>query len=480
MHDMIIDDLIVAGMMNNEEYARKIAPHVLPEYFSDPKHRALFTLASNYFQKFNKLPTADVLKIGSRVLKDFPSHELGKINEMIDAYAEKEQQDTTWMTEQTETFCKDRAIYNAIMDSISIIDGSDNKRGVDALPSILQEALSVSFNTAVGHSYLMDAEARYALYSKEEARVPFDIDILNYITGGGLSNKSLTVLLAQSGGGKSLVMCHMAAGMLRSNKNVLYISMEMAEEKIAERIDANLLDTPINKLQSLGKDKFMTKIDGVSSKTKGRLFIKEYPSGRAHSGHFRALLSELKTKQDFVPDVIFVDYLGICASSTVKMGQSVNTYVYLKYVAEELRALAMEHDLPIVTAGQVNRNGYNNSDMELTDISDSLSIVMTADLILGVIRSEELDASNQLMMVQMKNRYRDPADHKRFLVGVDRSKMKLMGLDEAASTGGLMKEPDLAKAMQHVASEAQNSTKPGGFIFSKRPGVNLGSLNTNT
>lgn len=473
----MIDELIISGIFQNENYSRKIIPHVQSDYFSDPSLKLIYKLASGFFLKFNKLPTPEAIKVGIDVQqKDTGAGDKSAIYSKIDQISKLEPQDQDWLMEQTESFCKNRAIFNAIMDSISIIDGTDKTRTVDSLPKMLQDALSVTFNSAVGHSYIDDAEHRYDLYTKEEARVPFDINILNDITRGGLANKSLTVLLSQSGGGKSLVMCHMAAGMIRDGKNVLYITMEMAEEKIAERIDSNLMDTPIDKIESMGKERFLTKIESIKAKSSGKLFIKEYPSGRAHSGHFRALLSELKTKQNFVPDVIFVDYLGICASSTLKLGNSVNTYVYLKSVAEELRALSMECDLPIVTAGQVNRNGYNNSDLDLTDISDSLSIVMTADLILGVVRTEELDASNQIMMVQMKNRYSDPSINKRFLVGVDRSKMKLYDLGET-STDGMMREPDLAKAMSNV-SKSRPEKPSGDFVFSKKPGVNLSSLTT--
>lgn len=440
----MIDDLIISGLMNNEEFTRKAVPHIQPDYFSDPIKRVLYKLASAYFSKFNRLPTADILKLGVGTQRDISVSDHATVFAMIDGYGMKDPENSSWLLEQTEEFCKGRAIYNAIMDSIAIIDGSDKDRTVEALPTLLQQALAVSFNTAVGHSYIDDASTRFDAYTRVDARLPFNIRILNTITGGGLVKKSLSVWLAQSGGGKSLVMTHMAAGFLADSRNVLYITLEMSEEKISERIDANLMDVQIDQLDKMGKDRFLSKIDSIREKTKGRLYVKEYPQGRAHTGHFRALLSELKTKQNFVPDVILVDYLGICASSTIKLGGSVNTYVYAKAVAEELRALAMEVDLPIITAAQVNRNGYNNSDMDLTDISDSLGIVMTADLILGIIRSEELDAQNQIMMVQMKNRYSDPSSNKRFLVGIDRAKMKLLDLDYEDSVAGLMKEPNYA------------------------------------
>jgi replicative DNA helicase len=440
----MIDDLIIAGLLFDEKYSRKVAPHVQKEYFSDQAKKEIFAIAVNHFLKFNTLVSKEILKIELENAKSIAASEYERANKYIEEISYSEQ-NLDWMVEQTEKFCKDRSIYNAIMDSISIIDGSDKKRTVEVLPKLLQDALSVTFDTEVGHSYIDDAERRFDAYSAEESRIPFDLDVLNTITRGGLPNKTLSVILAQSGGGKSLIMSHMSAGFLKSNKNVLYITLEMAEEKIAERIDANLLDVEIDKLESLGKDRFMNKITAIKEKTTGRLFVKEFPSGRAHSGHFRALINELKVKQNFVPDVIFVDYLGICASSSVKLSGSINTYTYLKHVAEELRALSMEFDLPIVTAGQVNRNGYNNSDLDLTDISDSLGIVMAADLILGVVRTETLDSLDQIMFVQMKNRHSDPSAMKRFLVGIDRSKMKLHDLGSDNATCGIMKEPELNK-----------------------------------
>ena len=339
------------------------------------------------------------------------------------------------MVEKTEAFCKDRALYNAIMKSITIIDGKDQKLSREAIPSILQEALGISFNTAVGHSYLDDADKRFDFYTRVESKILFDIEMLNKITNGGLTRKSLTMLLAVSGGGKSLVMSHMSAGFLREGYNVLYISLEMSEEKIAERIDANLMDIEVDKIKDMGKDIFCTKINNIAAKTRGRLFIKEYPNGSAHTGHFRGLLEELKTKQNFVPDVIMVDYLGICASARVKMGGSVNSYAYLKSISEELRALAVENDVPVVTAGQVNRGAYGSSDIDLSDTSESMGIIHTCDLVLGLVRTEELDEMDQLMLVQLKNRYSDPAINKRFTVGLKRSKMKLYDLELMATSG---------------------------------------------
>jgi archaellum biogenesis ATPase FlaH len=384
-----------------------------------------------------------------------------------------------WLVEKTEAFCRDRALYNAIMKSITIIDGKDQKHNREAIPSILQEALGISFNTAVGHSYLDNASERFDFYTRVESKIVLDIEMFNKITNGGLSRKTLNILLAQSGGGKSLVMSHMAAGCLRDGLNVLYISMEMSEEKIAERIDANLLDVEVDKIKDLGKDIFCTKISNLAAKTHGRLFIKEYPSGTAHTGHFRGLLEELKTKQDFVPDIIFVDYLGICASSRVKMGGSVNSYAYLKSVAEELRAFATENDVPIVTAGQVNRGGYNTSDLDMTDISESLGIVMTADIILGIVRTEELDDMGQVMFVQMKNRYSDPTVNKRFTVGLNRAKMKLYDLEGMANSSFTSDAANKTYASK-LAQKPQEETLVSEDVIESLPiaGIKPKTINT--
>lgn len=430
---MRVEETILSNLMLDEEYARKVIPHLEKEYFAERVDALLYDEIQTFFLKFNTVPTREILSVQiadkNGVSQSDAEEALSRVKNLS-----SEKKNLEWAVEKTEQFCRDRALYNAIMKSITIIDGKDQKHNRDAIPTILQQALGISFNTAVGHSYLDDAERRFDFYSKEESKIVLDIEMFNRITNGGLTRKSLNILLAQSGGGKSLVMSHMAAGCLRNGYNVLYISMEMSEEKIAERIDANLLDVEIDKIKDLGKDIFVTKVHNIAAKTHGRLFIKEYPSGGAHTGHFRGLLEELKTKQNFVPDIIFVDYLGICASARVKLGGSVNSYAYLKQVSEELRALATEFDVPVVTAGQVNRGGYNSTDLDVTDTSESLGIVMTADLILGLVRTEELDDMNQLMVVQMKNRYSDPSVNKRFTVGLNRPKMKLYDLEEMSNS----------------------------------------------
>lgn len=430
---MRIEDTILCNLLHNEEFARKAIPHLSESYFSDRVDAVLFSELSSYFLKYNQVADTDSIKLQLAQRKGISDEELATSVEKLEKFEESEQR-LDWLLEKTEAFCKDRAVYNAIMQAILILDGKDKMHNKEAIPSILQSALGVSFDMAVGHSYIDDASDRYDFYTRVEESLPFDIDMLNSITNGGLKKKTLTILLAESGGGKSLVMSHFAASNLRQGKNVLYVTMEMGEERIAERIDANLLDCDIDKIVNLGKDVFETKISNIQAKTNGRLFIKEYPTGAAHTGHIRGLLEELKTKQNFTPDVIYVDYLGICASARVKVGGSVNTYTYLKFVAEELRSLAVEYDVPLVTAGQVNRGGYGSTDIDLTDTSESMGIVMTADLILAMIRTEELDDLGQLMFKQLKNRFSDPNNFKRFVVGLNRSRMKLYDLDKFEQT----------------------------------------------
>jgi archaellum biogenesis ATPase FlaH len=338
----------------------------------------------------------------------------------------KEKIDNNWLNDATEKWCQDRAIYNAVMESISIIDGKHESLTKNALPDLLSKALGISFDTNVGHDYVENAEQRFEFYHTEEDRIPFDLDYFNKITKGGVPNKTLNIALAGTGVGKSLFMCHVAANALTQGKNVLYITMEMAEERIAERIDANLLNVPIDQLANMSKDMFTRKVNSLTKKTNGKLIIKEYPTGSAHAGHFRALLNELKLKRQFVPDMIFIDYLNICASSRMKtMGGSINSYTYIKAIAEELRGLAVEFNIPLFSATQTTRSGYSNSDVGLEDTSESFGLPATADLMFALISTEELEKLGQFMVKQLKNRYNDPTMHKRFVVGVDRSKMRL-------------------------------------------------------
>jgi archaellum biogenesis ATPase FlaH len=355
-----------------------------------------------------------------------------KCETVINSLRTDKDTDAQWLEDETEKFCKDKAVYNAIMQSIQIIDGSEKNLSKDALPSILSEALGVGFDSNVGHDYIENAESRYEFYHRLEEKMPFDLDFFNKITEGGLSNKTLNIALAGTGVGKSLFMCHMAAGAIAQGKNVLYITLEMAEERIAERIDANMMNVAIQDLKDLSKSMFTQRIDKIKNKIEGRLVIKEYPTASAHAGHFKALLSELKLKRTFVPDIIFIDYLNICASSRFRANANANSYTIIKSIAEELRGLAVEFDLPIVSATQTTRSGYANSDVELTDTSESFGLPATADLMFALISTEELEQQGQIMVKQLKNRYSDPTKNKRFMVGVDRSKMRLYDLDTEA------------------------------------------------
>ena len=431
---MKIEETIIRGLMSDEEFARRVTPHIETNFFQDRAEAMVVGEITEFFTKFATLPSKEILRIqlGQKtgISEDVYSNALTLIDKI-----ETGEQNRDWLLEQTEKFCKDRSVYNAIVDSLKIIEGTDKNRSPDAIPSILQSALSISFNSAVGHSYIDDAASRYDYYNRKEERIPFDLEILNKVTNGGLPKKTLSMVLAHSGGGKSLAMCHFAAANIRKGKNVLYITLELSEERVAERIDANLMNIEVNNIKNLSRDAYMTKIDNIASKSHGKLFIKEYPPGAAHSGHFRALIEELKIKKNFVPDVIYVDYLGICASSRVKMSGSMNSYSYLKYVSEELRGLAVEFDVPVVSAGQVNRSGFEASDFDLTSISDSMGIVHTCDLILGMIRTEELDALGNTMWKQLKNRFGDLGYYTRFVVGINRAKMKMYDLEQYAQDG---------------------------------------------
>jgi replicative DNA helicase len=431
---MRIEQKILASLIHNEEYCRKVAPFVEPSYFQERLEKVVAEETLGFFSKYNKLPTQDIIKIELNNRKDITDKELQEAQRIVDML-HKDRTDETWLIENTEKFCKDRSVYNAILESIKIIEGKDTKLTQDSIPKILQDALSISFDQHVGHNYLADANERYDFYHRKEEKVAFDLDMLNKITSGGMSKKSLNVVLAGTGAGKSLFMCHVASSTLMQGRNVLYITMEMAEEKIAERIDANLMNLSMDELKVVDRAAFTNRVDKISKKTQGKLIIKEYPTASAHSGHFRALLEEIKGKLDFIPDLLIIDYLNICSSARLKMGASVNSYMYIKSIAEELRGLAVEYNIPILTATQTTRGGFNNSDVELTDTSESFGLPATADLMIALIRSEELDELNQIMVKQLKNRYADPSYYKRFVIGVDRSKMKLYDCEESAQTG---------------------------------------------
>ena len=429
-----IEQTILRNLLTDEKYMRKVLPFIKPDYFQGV-YRTLFKETGKYVAKYNKLPTSETLIIELQESSNISNEQFQMSVDIIPQLFTNEEIDHDWLLDSTEKWCQDRAIHNAIMESISIIDGKHDKLTKGALPDLLSKALGVAFDTNVGHDYVENAEERYEFYHTEEDRIPFDLEFFNKITKGGFPNKTLNIALAGTGVGKSLFMCHVAASALVDGKNVLYITMEMAEERIAERIDANLLNIPIDQLETMPKDMFTTKVADLARKTTGKLIVKEYPTGSAHSGHFRGLLNELKLKRRFEPDIIFVDYLNICASSRMKaMGGSINSYTYIKAIAEELRGLAVEFELPIFSATQTTRSGYSNTDIGLEDTSESFGLPATADLMFALISTEELEREGQMMVKQLKNRYNDPTKNKRFVIGVDRSKMRLFDVDENDQT----------------------------------------------
>ena len=420
---------ILNHLLNNEDFCRRVVPYLKKEYF-DGEHKIVFDLITDFVRDHNKLPTSRVLEIEIQKVSA-PDETLTRSYDLIQEIAVKSDIDTEYLIRESEKWCRDKAIYGAIMNSIQIIDGKNKEVSEGAIPEILQEALGVSFDQAIGHDYINDADSRYEFYNNEEEKIPFDLDIFNKMTKGGLPNKTLNIALAGTGVGKSLFMCHMSSSALSEGKNVLYITMEMAEERIAERIDANLMDLPIQQLTELPKNVFDEKIKKIAKGSIGKLIVKQYPTGAAHVGHFRALLNELKLKKNFVPDMIFVDYLNICASARVK-NTAANSYTIIKSIAEELRGLAVEFDVPIMSATQTTRSGYSNTDVGLEDTSESFGLPATADLMFALISTEELEELNQIMVKQLKNRYNDPTKYKRFVIGIDRAKMKLYDVEESA------------------------------------------------
>ena len=425
-----IETTIISNLIYNEEYCRKVLPFIKTQYFNDKKERVVFEIVCEFVVKYGKMITKEILHIELDNRKDISDSELADSNQIV-ANISDNSSDYQWLLDTTEKWCRDRAIYLALMESIQIADDESDKQNRDAIPHILSEALAVSFDHNIGHDYINDFESRFEFYHRDEEKIPFDLEFFNKITKGGLPNKTLNVALAGTGVGKSLFMCHLASSVLLQNKNVLYITLEMSEEKIAERIDANLLNVNIQSLMNLSHGDFETKINKLSKKTQGKLIIKEYPTASAHSGHFKSLLNELSLKKSFKPDIIFVDYLNICASSRYK-GSAVNSYTYVKSIAEELRGLAVENNVPIVSATQTTRSGYGNSDVDLTDTSESFGLPATADLMFALISSEELDNLGQIMVKQLKNRYNDPTIFKRFVIGIDRAKMRLYDVDQSA------------------------------------------------
>ena len=426
-----IENTIIRNLVLNEEYTRKVLPFLRPEYFENTHEKIIFEESAKFIVEYDKCPTKEILSIECEKRKDINDDTYKEISTYLkDISTEPVQED--WLVDSTEKWCKERAIYLALVESISIADGHDIKKGVDAIPSILSDALAVGFDNHVGHDYLEDYEERFDFYHRKEDKIEFDLELFNKITKGGLPNKTLNIALAGTGVGKSLFMCHVASSVLLQGKNVLYITLEMAEEKIAERIDANLLNIPVQQLTDLPRPMFETKVSNLAKKTQGNLIIKEYPTAAAHSGHFKGLLNELALKKSFTPDIIFIDYLNICASSRYRAGSNVNSYSYIKAIAEELRGLAVESNVPIVSATQTTRSGFASSDVDLTDTSESFGLPATADLMFALISTEELEGANQLMVKQLKNRYNDPTVYKRFVIGIDRAKMKLYDCDQSA------------------------------------------------
>jgi replicative DNA helicase len=428
---MSVEELIFSNLLHNEGYGRKVIPFLRAEYFTNKIDQTLFKTVLNYVERFNSFPNETALLIEIENTHSLTQDEYGIAREKVEKLEQK-QADLDWLVSQTEKFCKDRAIYNAISQSIKILDDKSTTQSPNQIPKLLEEALAVSFDTQIGHDFFEDLSQRYDFYHRKEERIPFDIDYLNRVTKGGLPRKTLNVILAGTGVGKSLFMCHCAAANIIGGKNVLYITMEMAEERIAERIDANLMNVTMDELHLLPRDAFEKKLDRVKEKAVGKLVIKEYPTSSAGSANFRHLLMELNQKKKFKPDIIYIDYLNICASSRLKQGANVNSYTYIKTIAEELRGLAVEFNVPIVSATQTNRAGFTSSDVGLENTSESFGLPATVDLMFAMISSEELEDLNQIMFKQLKNRYADPTRMRRFVVGVDKAKMKLYDVEQSA------------------------------------------------
>ena len=429
---MNLEVTILSNLCYHEKYARKVLPFLMKEYFTTREYKIVFLEIHEYISQYDALPSLNALSIECQERTDLTEDQFKTIKEVLSELS-NEKSEYNWLVDTTEKWCQERAIYLSLMESVKIADGQDSKRDKGAIPEILSQALGVSFDQNVGHDYIANSDDRFDFYHRKEDKIPFDLSYFNKITKGGLPNKTLNVALAGTGVGKSLFMCHMAAATLLQGRNVLYITLEMAEEKIAERIDANLLNIPIQKLADLPKVMFASKVKNLSKKTQGKLIIKEYPTAAAHVGHFKSLISDLALKKSIKPDIIFIDYLNICASQRYK-GSIVNSYTYVKAIAEELRGLAVEANVPIVSATQTTRSGFGSSDVDLTDTSESFGLPATADLMFALISTEELEEANQIMVKQLKNRYNDPTINKRFCIGIDRAKMRLYDVEETAQT----------------------------------------------
>jgi len=434
---MRLEQTILKNLIYNEEYLRKVLPFIKEDYFPDRTDRAIFIEISKFTESYNSPPTIEALELAVKERRNLTDDEVEKCETSLQEIVKSKEEISKidWLVDKTEKFCQEKAIYNAVLGSISILDGKDKTQDKGSIPKLLSDALAISFDSSVGHDYLENSDERYEFYHRHEERIPFDLEFFNKITKGGLPNKTLNIALAGTGVGKSLFMCHVAAGAMVQGKNVLYITMEMSEEKIAERIDANLLNVTVDDLVNLPKDMYDKKIERLREKTVGKLIIKEYPTASASSTHFRTLLNELNLKKSFVPDIIFIDYLNICCSSRIKAGANINSYTYVKSIAEELRGLAVEFGVPIVSATQTTRGGFTSSDPGLEDTSESFGLPATADLMFALISSEELEEMGQIMVKQLKNRYNDPTYFKRFTLGIDRAKMRLFDVEQSGQDG---------------------------------------------
>ena len=431
----MIEPLILGSLLHNEEYTRKVLPFLEEEYFDSLENKLIYRTIDTYIKDYNSVPTKDALRLSLEESRSVSEEQFEVISKTINELSYDEKNSEDWLLDKTETFCQDKALYNAIRTSIGVMDSNDSKLDKGSIPKLLQDALGVSFDNSVGHDFLENVDERYEFYHRKEARIEFDIELLNTITKGGLPRKSLNIILAGTGVGKSLAMCHFAASNLMHGKNVLYITLEMAEERIAERIDANLLDASIDEIHMMPKDVFEKKVNRLKSKTPGKLIVKEYPTASAGSGHFRHLLNELKLKKNFTPDIIYVDYLNICTSSRIKANAMANSYTLIKSIAEELRGLAVEYDVPIVSATQTTRSGFSSSDVGLEDTSESFGLPATADFMVALIATEELEQLGQIMIKQLKNRWGDPNSNKRFVIGIDRSRMRFYNVEQSAQDG---------------------------------------------
>ena len=452
-----VESTILRNLLCSEDFYRKVVPFIKPDYFQDMSERVIFEEIHDFSTKYDKIPTKEVLNIGLQQRTDLNDDTFKTATNLVENFND-EWVDTEWLLDSTEKWCQERAVYNALLQSIKIADGGDEKLDKGAIPSILQDALAVSFDEYIGHDYVDQALDRYEYYHKDELKIPFDLEKFNLVTKGGLPNKTLNIALAGTGVGKSLFMCHMASACLSQGKNVLYITMEMAEEKIAERIDANLLNVNIKDIGAIPEQLFATRVGEIGRKTQGKLIIKEYPTASAHVGHFKGLLSDLALKKDFKPDIIFIDYLNICASARYR-GAIVNSYTYVKGIAEELRGLAVEHDLPIVSATQTTRSGFGSSDPSLEDTSESFGLPATADFMFALVSNEELEQSGRIMVKQLKNRYNDPTYFRRFTVGIDRAKMKLYNVEDSEVTEEVKEE------FQPIEPVVKSKSKFSSFVI---------------